>query len=199
MSKFLDSVRKNTLTILALTISLFTLFMYVRQTNILVQQTKASSWPYLVLGKSLYQSTSYSDSSLVNIDTLEIYVTNKGTGPAIIERAIVKINDEEIKVWYDLYKVVSVPDSIEITHVIRPIYQEVIMPGEKILLINWNGNPEMASYINSKIQNLEIAICYQSIHGDYWTVSRKDFVGVGDISRIQSKDCNLNAKTYFVQ
>lgn len=75
------------------------------QTAILLQQTKANVWPYLYLNLD----RGYDQGGISNY---RITITNKGTGPAIIERVKVSYAGEAVENWNSLYEKAAVPDSV---------------------------------------------------------------------------------------
>ena len=195
MSNFSKFLKNNSANILALTVSVLTLFIYVRQTNILAEQTRASLWPYV----SINHITSNEGTIHPIISSFNITVKNSGTGPAIVERVVVKINSIEVEFWGDLYNKVSPPFDFGCTN--ETLFGKVIMPGETIKFIDFSNNFELMNYLYSEhFDNLEIAICYKSVYDEYWTVSVKGFGWKQHIiERQKSNKCTLNATTYFVQ
>jgi hypothetical protein len=190
MSNFYKFIKNNSASILALTFSALTLFIYVRQTNILAEQTRASLWPYVQI--SYYRAI---EGTFPNISAFYITVNNSGTGPAIVERVVMKVNGIEVENWFDFTKKVSAPfESFNIS--ITGLWDKVIMPGETIKIVDFSNDFELMNYLYSEhFDNLEIAICYKSVYDEYWTVVAKGFGGKHhDIERHnKSKKCTLNA------
>ena len=196
-------LKKYSLTILTLTISILTLFVYVRQTSlltkqtsILIQQTKASSWPYLSIVPN-YEKTEDGGYS-----KYEILVVNNGTGPAIIEKVVVRLNGKEYLNWDDFYSILPTGFKQGQTKS-HTLYQQVLKPGDIYTLVGWNKNMDVASYLleHGILSDLEIAICYKSFFDEYWTITTKGFSleKHPQIERIQSDECQLQANTYFIE
>ena len=194
MSNFLKFIKNNSASILALTVSTLTLFIYVRQTNILAEQTRASLWPYVKID---YEASNA--ETFPHINTFYITVNNSGTGPAIVERVVLKVNGIEIANWDDFFEKLSIPfDLVKYSN--NSLWDRVIMPGETIKFIDFSNDFELMNYLYPEhFDNLEIAICYKSVYEEYWTVIVKGFGGNEHvIERHKSKKCVLKASTYFL-
>ncbi|WP_029903437.1 hypothetical protein [Prevotella sp. 10(H)] len=194
-------LKSNLLTIMALAVSLFTLIMYIqqtalltRQTDILIEQNKASTWPHLYIGRGVgFQSEGQPTEFDINI-------TNQGNGPAIIEKVVMRLDGVEIESWSDLRKQMQIPEHIKSSPEIEPLRNKVIMPGQMIVIISWLQSPDILQYMYPKFLNLEMEICYRSVLNEYWTVKRKSFHESKEFDDdiITYKDgCELNAKKYF--
>jgi len=199
-SYFQNFFKKNLATILALTVSLLTLFVYVRQTNILSEQTKllaeqtrASLWPHVCIESSISHGGFYP-----LITSFSIIVRNDGTGPAIVEHVVLKINGIEVETWDDFEEKVSPP--FEFGYSNDGLFDKVIMPGESIKFVEFSNNFELLNYLYSEhFDHLEIAICYKSIYNEYWTVVNKGFGNKQTVvERYQSDACKQNV-TYFIE
>lgn len=202
-NKITGFLKQNSLTILTVTVSILTLMIYVRQTNILSKQTemlleqsKASSWPYLSIGADM----SFDDENM-SFGEYRVIVANFGVGPAIIEKVVIKVKDKEFSNW-DEFTQHFFPDNMSKKFTRHSLYDRVIMPGDMVTVIDLHQNLPMADHLYKKdvLKNLEIMICYKSVYNDYWMVSCKDFSSLkkSNISRSQSTSCQLKAKTYFM-
>ncbi|MEM7381168.1 MAG: hypothetical protein AAF361_08205, partial [Bacteroidota bacterium] len=92
------------------------LFVYVRQANImseqtriLMEQTKANAWPHLSL--ELYRG--YSSDGM---SSFKITVSNKGTGPAILEQTQVAFDGTEAESWQEFFEIINIPDSLPVVY-----------------------------------------------------------------------------------
>ena len=194
MRKFYKYIKNNLASIIALTFSALTLYIYVRQTNILAEQTRASLWPYVQISCGMGIEETF-------LKTFYISVSNSGTGPAIIEHVVVKINGIEVENWDDFFKKVSPPFEILFGISINSLRDRVIMPGQNFKFIEFSNNFELLNYLHPEhFNNMEIAICYKSVYNEHWTVS---FKGLGGDEPVierhnKSKKCTLNATTYFM-
>ena len=178
MSKKPDS--QTILAIGVLLVSFVALFISVRQTSImseqtrlLVEQNKAGAWPHLEL--SLTRSFSMSEEGDVELTGYVIGVTNKGTGPAIVEAVSVKYNGQPVRNWNELYEVANRPDSVLLGHSNSSIMNKVVAPNEEINIIDLDGNASLRNFVFSLGDKISIDICYRSVYEDYWKVSRHGF------------------------
>ena len=194
MDKFFRWLKANTALILTLTISITTVFIYVRQTTLLTQQIKASSWPYLEINLQ----RGFEQGKLT---IFKIVISNKGNGPAIIEKVVVKYKDAPISKWSDFYKRLITPGSMT-GHANALISQTVIMPGESIVFADWEYNLDFANhaYEYGIFNEVDISICYKSTFDEYWTVSRSGFhTNMERTVRTESNKCSLNSDIYFIE
>lgn len=157
------------------------LFVYIRQTNImseqsriLLEQTKSNAWPHISLDMWIGDRNG-------EIVTYKYLVQNKGIGPAIIESVKISYEDTYIESWSEFYQVIQVPDSIVISQSTQNIHARVLAANESISVVDWstseglNDNTDLAMYIFERAEKIKIEICYKSIHDDTWTVSRTGF------------------------
>lgn len=138
-----------------------------RQTEILIQQAKASAWPILEIGLSR------GFDSLGNITNYLLGVSNKGNGPAIIEAVKLSYKGRSAQKWGDLIELTGIPDSISITYTNDIISNRVLAPGGELLMLDLSFNPLLMRWVFSHADKLEIAICYRSIFDEHWTVTRR--------------------------
>ena len=190
------------------------LFVYVRQarimseqsnilleqTSILLEQTKASTWPHLSIEG--WQGNNQDGRVMI----FKIVVTNKGTGPAILEKTRISFDDVYVESWNDFYKVVGVPDSIKVFHSNQNIHNRVLASDERLELIDWSivgDDPEaslLTEFIYSKSDRIKVEICYKSIHGDTWSVSRLGFKSDLEANdRVDLEDCSNFEGKIFLQ
>lgn len=203
MASFFKSLKKYSLTILTLTISVLTLFVYVRQTNLLskqtetlIQQSKVSLWPYLVINTNM----AFNDDGTLSKYSIVVY--NSGTGPAIIEKVVLSLNGKEFRSWDDFYSHV-LPDTVRhVQATIHTLHQQVVSTSETYTFIGWDRDIAVANYLLEKgvLADLKVSICYKSVFDECWTVTAKNFSPLGQlqIERVQSDRCQLEATTYFV-
>jgi len=197
-------LKNHLLTIITLTVSLFTLLMYVRQTNlltkqtdILIQQNKATTWPHLYVGRSV----SFDRGNTDGIPNMcNILIINQGNGPAIIEKVVMRLDGNEVERWNDFYKLAKVPSDINCFQNNSPLRNRVIKPAETIELISWYDHPQLIKYIYPKLKDLELEICYRSVLNEYWTIKRSSFEGESyydDNVITYQEGCQLKAEKYF--
>ena len=176
------------------------LFVYVRQTNImseqsriLLEQTKSNAWPHL----SLDMWVGDRDGKIV---TYKFIVQNKGIGPALIESVKISYDGTFVENWDEFYKVLQVPDSISISQGTQNIHARVLAANESMSVIDWstseglNDNTELAMFIFERGDKIKIDICYKSIHGDAWRVTRNGFrTDLEELVRIQLDECETES------
>jgi hypothetical protein len=155
------------------------------------QQVRAAVWP------------------IVEFDTgndPNIYFTlaNKGIGPAIIRRVIVKVNGEPVKGWFQaLDKLLGDGD-----HRFRQITMtgRVLAAGETLNVFvpfDLDGTPLTASKggpiwekLNEGRKRVSVEICYCSTLGDCWTLRSN---AMGESSTTESRGCAELPATVFGQ
>lgn len=174
------------------------LFVYMRQaaimseqTAILMQQTKASAWPRPALSVNRAYDTEG------KVTQLSIHITNKGTGPAIIEGAMIKVGDRPVKDWQEFHEVIGVPDSVKINFSYSSIYGNIITPNEEFRLIDWSFNDPLMEYIQSKADKISISICYRSVFDEFWILEREGFKNFTKNNVNVSENCSFSADQLF--
>ena len=77
---------------------------------------------------------------------------------------------------------------------------------EKLILIDWSGmdksnnNDELISHIYSIADKIKIQICYESIHGDGWLVSRTGFKTDKELNKREvQKNCDFTQGEIFLE
>ena len=192
-------VDPNLLIALGVLIASFSaLFVYIQQaaimreqTELLLEQTKANAWPYLTIG----MSQSNPDSTL---EEYSLYLSNRGTGPAIIEGAVITYQGTPLQRWSDLIKLMHVPDSIAKGYSNSILYGQVIHPKEDLRLVDWNFKKELMRYIYSKADKLAIEVCYRSVYDDRWHIKRIGFkTNLEQNIREETDECTLENETLF--
>ena len=144
------------LAIIAVLISISTMFVYLYQSSLMKTQQKMSVWPHLTFGPSW------------DHDHLALNLTNKGIGPAIIKKVKIVINDVQIDGIHELMK--HIPDSLKSEFTYSSLWPgQVVMAGEVIQFFK-NTNPETIKYLLGLMENgnIKIEICYCSVYDDCW-------------------------------
>ena len=163
------------------------------QTKILLDQTKSSLWPSLSLemNRNIQQD---------GIKKYSYVISNRGTGPAIVEKTYLAVDEKFVSNWSEFYDALEVPESVERKHSIDNILNRVIKPGEDFKLIDWSSNYDVMSFIYAQSDRISIRICYKSVFGDYWQVSRVGFKNnlEENVSK-QNEECQDLQKKAFVQ
>ncbi|TPN86118.1 hypothetical protein [Aquimarina algicola] len=152
------------------------LFVYIKQANImskqtdiLLEQTKANAWPRLDVGID----RGYDNDTLYS---LNIQMNNKGIGPAIIEAVRVTYKNEPAKDWWDLFVKTKLPDSIDNGIANVDVYNSVVSANENFYWLELKENPYLASWVFDKRKDIKIEVCYKSVFDDYWLLTNKELV-----------------------
>lgn len=149
----------------AIVVSLGTLFIILYQTNLTRQEQKASVMPYL-------QFAPNTNSGMSNI-----YLENKGIGPALITSYRIFNKEKEYQSMLELSRDYSMKSLSELT-------QDLIYPGRllssgdfiKHLSHNYNDSSNFIFdnfqfiYGTKDEQKLIIEVVYQSVYKDYWMI-----------------------------
>ena len=164
--KFLDVNRILAFT--ALFISILTFIIFVRQTNIMDQQSHLSVLPYLILE----YNTSKPDT-LITID-----LVNQGVGPAIISRRAFQYKGKAYEMEFRDFLIENIPEmrDIRILSSATLEYGYAVPAGGKRELLAVGG--DSTSYykfqeirgglISGKEFNYDLR--YESIYGDTWSL-----------------------------
>jgi hypothetical protein len=155
------------------------------------QQVKAAVWPILEYGSS-------------NEPWIEFSLANKGVGPAIIRRVVVKVDGEPVRQWVDAL--------IKLTGLERPRYVQstmtgrVLSAGETIHVLvphDADGNPltvtkggPLWETLNRDRARVSVEICYCSTLGDCWVLRSDPSKGP---STIETRDCPETPGVVFTQ
>lgn len=136
----------------ALFVGLLTAIISIYSAYVDREYARASVWPKL----EMYRSFSG--------DTFSYGVSNKGTGPAIIEYAKIQIGPDIIKQWSDIEEFSRISQS--------HLHSTTMLPGQVITPIKYRGDrvPEILKLD----ENLSIELCYCSIYEECWTVNRSN-------------------------
>ncbi|MDH7446052.1 hypothetical protein [Aquimarina sp. 2201CG14-23] len=201
MKLFKKQIDPNLLIAIGVLIASFAaLFVYMRQaaimseqTEILLQQTKANSWPYLDLSYS-YNSSGKNDSN----KKYSLSVVNKGTGPAIIQNVSISYNNKLVRNWKEFHATLNIPDSIlKIGYIKSSISNKVISPNENITFINWSGNSELVDIIRKNAGKIKVSICYKSVFNEFWNLERIGFDGnTKKVTYSEPETCVSNNDTF---
>ncbi|WP_109301539.1 hypothetical protein [Aquimarina sp. AU474] len=202
MHKILSKIKKkidpNLIIAIGVLIASFSaLFVYIKQANImskqteiLLEQTKANSWPRL----SVDTDINWLDQKL---ESLRIKVHNKGTGPAIIEGVKVSYNGEHTQNWSDLLSKTQLPDSISNSMSNSSIYNSVLSANENFYWVQFKNDPELAKWMYDKRSKITIEICYKSVFDDYWLLTISGENGFNTTQKLDTKQCPILAHEMF--
>lgn len=152
----------------AMFISLLTLFIFIRQTNIIEKQSRLSVLPYLMM-----ETSNNSELGKFSID-----VENFGVGPAIIERRVILYKNElyEMEIADFFRQNIPEMDSVKIINYSTLQQGLAISAGSKRNILTVGGGQK--SYLTFlKImdqlakEGFNYRIEYKSIYEDRWSIS----------------------------
>lgn len=152
----------------ALFVSMYQARIMNKQTEVLLTQTKANSWPCLTIGK-----TELGDKKNGRIGTYYFTVQNKGTGPAIVQGVRLTFKGKVAKDWMHLHDVMQTPDSIKRYRILSPISQSIVSADELVRIIDYTNNLNMIDWMIKNGNDLLLEIYYKSVFGDIWLVKRR--------------------------
>ncbi|WP_106792640.1 hypothetical protein [Aquimarina sp. Aq78] len=142
--------------LIAITINIITVAVYIYQTNLMQKQQHASVWPYLEW-RIIYNQD----------DGVVLKVRNNGVGPAIINKAAIKLNNNPVPVLDSLFS--KLLGTTQFPHLTAEVQNRVLPAGESINMIKV-VDPKWAELLYAKVNesNFEMKICYESIYEDQW-------------------------------
>ena len=148
----------------ALLVSLTTLGVYLYQARVMGQQQRVSVWPYL-------------EWSTTNIDGYHFSVRNKGVGPALISKVVMKVDGRVIKNNRELITAVLGPDWTLHGYVNSYLERRVLSPGEEVVPFRIT-DPKEGRDFEAKLQQhpFEMEITYASVYGDTWVCAGSEVV-----------------------
>ena len=152
----------------ALFISILTLIIFIKQTNLMERESRLSSMPYVLLDQ--HQNT--------ETFVYAIYLDNHGVGPAIIESQKLLYKGQEYDIEFPDFLREMFPerlDSIEFLNrsTVRP--GQVIPIGGNINVLSAGGNAQgyyaFLGLMEELAQNgFNYELVYRSIYDDYWLI-----------------------------
>lgn len=155
----------------AMLISLVTLIIFVRQTNIMDKQSRLSALPYLMIEQSTNSEANKIQFSLVNY----------GVGPAIIEsRKIIYEGKEYNKDFYGfITENIQELDSIEPFNWSSVYRGQAIPSNGRVVMVALGTNEQEFELAKNTLDRLAqnksfyYEIVYSSVYGDKWKISSK--------------------------
>ncbi len=162
-----------------------------KQTDLLLEQTRSSSWPYLDLQFTV-------NINERGISEYKISVVNKGKGPAIIEGIKVSYNGKATKNWFDLLKTANIPDSINTGFTFDDIFNTVISDKEEITLLDVSSGYNLRNWLYKRADKIKIEICFKSVFDELWLVTKEGFhlnSGQKKVKRVES--CPFSREEQF--
>lgn len=145
--------------VLAVVIGVATMGVYIYQARIMSKQTHAASWPYL--------EVIFSNGH----NNLTIRVKNKGVGPAIVKKALVRLD----QVPYadnqkNIDSVAFLPTgSRNILSGYTNVNNRVLSPEEEVDFVEVSDSTSVRLMLQSlRTHKVQIEICYCSVFDDCW-------------------------------
>lgn len=156
-------------TILAISISLFTLIVFARQTSIIEKQSRLSVMPYLSM------ETGYNPHD----DFISLTLNNYGVGPAIIEEMIISYDGETHEMDFANFLQIDVfhSDSVAVLASASIDKGLAIPAGEERLAVKFGGSGDRYIKTEKFLRKLErnkfdYEIVYRSIYDDKWRIRK---------------------------
>jgi len=155
----------------ALCISLLTLVIFIRQTNIMEKQSHLSAMPYLMIEGS--------DQGLDKMYILDL--VNHGVGPAIIVDRKITYKGKEYDLEFDefLREHVEGMDSVKIISN-STVHRGLALPaGSSRTVIKVGGGAKSYNNFMKVLEKLstpefDYKISYKSIYNDHWYIDARD-------------------------
>lgn len=155
-----------------MSISMLTLYIFVRQTNLMETQNHMGIMPYLV----------FDTSQNGEINTFSIDLVNYGVGPAIIESTVILFNGKSYEMKLEEFFRENIPemerDSVIVTSY-SSIRAGVAIPinGRRNIMTVGGGEKSYKKFLgifySIQSQKFEYQIKYKSIYDDYWKITSK--------------------------
>jgi hypothetical protein len=144
----------------AIFISLCTLVVLLYEARIMREQQRAAVWPYVEIGPG------FGD------DGFHVIISNQGIGPARIQSMQVRVEDEPVRTWRAMFRVLGVAESIE--------WQDktngrVIPAQSEIRSVRAAGGERAAEIARALLAEKRLAfeLCYCSVYDECWRVARQ--------------------------
>jgi hypothetical protein len=162
----------------AIFVSLATLVVYIYQARIMIKQAEImqsqqhiSVWPHLESTTSVTSVNGVPNEGYFEIE-------NKGIGPAIVKRVVMKVNGVVMKDNNELFRALAEADTSQIST--TGILNRVIAPGEKIRAFHVVGSELVTRFaVSMQKKKFEYIICYCSVYNDCW-ISNGNVVEEGE-------------------
>ncbi len=153
----------------ALVISLGSLFIFIRQTNIIEQQSRLSVMPYIIIDMSRNAENK----------TIAIDLVNHGVGPAIVVNREITYNGEFFDLEFKdfLRQKIENSDSIAIQNYSSTQRGLAIPAGGRRNIIRVGGDDrsynDMLRILNEELvpSKFVFKLKYRSIYDDHWEIS----------------------------
>jgi len=162
-----------------------------KQTDLLLDQNRSASWPYLDVGDALMISD--------QTNQYRIYVSNKGNGPAIIEGVRIMYKNRVIRDWGGFLDEIKLENKRGSSSSYSNISNTVISSGEEINIFTVSQLKSVSEFTDL-VKNLTIEIYYKSVFDEYWyakNIGFRNAPGAKTVKRIDKVE--LNEEETFLQ
>lgn len=192
-SQLLIAIGVMIISLSALFVSIHQADIMNKQTDVLLQQTKASAWPHLEIELDKSESRE-------GVTLFKIHVQNKGTGPAIIEGVRVSYDGDLTQDWGQFFQLAQVPDSIPSRMSNDKLDNSVLSANEDFMFVDLTINEPLMRWIYVRADKIKIDICYKSVFDEHWLISRSGFQTNVEITERQSVDsCSFKPEEVFIE
>jgi hypothetical protein len=143
----------------AIVVSVMTLFVYIFQARIMMDQQHTSVWPYVEWS-----------TTFISEDAQEFYleVVNKGVGPALIKQETLSLNGKEYQNYKEMLGELLGEDKRDALWIVySSIDNRVLAPGESAKIFHVKNWKE-ARIPEVNYSGLAYSVCYCSIYDDCW-------------------------------
>ena len=147
--------------LVAILISVAAMVVSIVEVAAVRDQQKAEVWPFIQVGP------------LYNSEGFALMASNKGVGPALVERLVLSVDGKPVD---DLDQLII--DTVGAENAFsydlygtRDVTDEVLAPGESAALFRVPWETRTRLLVDRLGGRFEIDICYCSIHEDCWQVS----------------------------
>lgn len=128
----------------------------VEQQKLMVEQYKASTWARVELGANI---------SVGDKNTIQLFVRNAGTGPALIESTRIIYNGKAYTRWNQIFKELNISSYTTVsTYQLR---QKTLIAGESISFFRTDDS-NLTLAIVKHIDKFKIEVCYKSVYGAFF-------------------------------
>lgn len=159
----------------AITVSVFSLFIFVRQTNIIEEQNHLSVMPYLML-----ETANNGENA-----TFSVHIVNYGVGPAIIKKRLIKYKGETYDMEFHEFLNQHIPamDSVNIRNWTTLQVGVAIPAGsDRNILIAGGDRSSYQAFLGimSELRSngFKYEIEYRSIYNDMWAITDDENIPV---------------------
>lgn len=150
---------------IALGISALALAIGAYQTRLMQSQSRASVWPYVVVG--------YSYSDFGDHPGFELHLKNDGVGPAAVQSVTVWLDDKPMHHWEDVIAILMSDHPGETAKASFTGLQGIVIPPstnrETAVAALSTVDKNLAAAIYGARDRLRVDVCFCSVYDECWT------------------------------